>query len=98
MEAIRLPCYEMIEFDDVRQLQVDPKALQYFKPYSRQHSAVDAFTSDGRLYIATRGEKHSVGTEIVRTLQVLPEQDPPELYCGYQASPSELSCKRHALC
>ena len=29
MESIRLPCYEMVEFDDVEQLQVDPKALQY---------------------------------------------------------------------
>ena len=80
MESIRLPCYEMIKFDDVRQLQVDPRALQYFKPYSCQYPTVDSFTSDGRLYIATRGEQHSVVTEIVRTLQVLPERHPPELY------------------
>ena len=80
MESIRLPRYELIEFDDVRGLQVDPKALQYLKPYSRQYPAVNSFTSDGRLYIATRGEQHSVVAEIVRTLQVLPEQHPPELY------------------
>ena len=79
VESIRLPCYEMVKFDDVRQLQVDPKALQYFKPYSCQYPAVDSFTSDGRLYIATRGEEHSVGATIVRTLQVLPEQLTPEL-------------------
>ncbi len=80
MESIRLPCYEMVEFDDVEQLQVDPKALQYFKPYSRQYPAVDSFTSDGRLYIATRGEKHSVVATIMKTLQLLPEQLTPELY------------------
>ena len=37
-------------------------------------------TSDGRLYIATRGEKHSGVASIVRTLQVLPEQLTPDLY------------------
>lgn len=80
MESIRLPCYEMVEFDDVEQLQVDPKALQYFKPYSRQYPAVDSFTSNGRLYIATHGEKHSVVATIMKTLQLLPEQLTPELY------------------
>ena len=80
MESIRLPCCEMIEFADVRWLQVDPRALQYFKPYSRQYLAVDSFTSDGRLYVATRGEQRSVVAEIVRILQVLPERHPPELY------------------
>ena len=80
MESIRLPCYDMTDFDDVRRLQVEPRALRYLRPYSCQYPAVDSFTSDGRLYIATRGEQHSVDAEIVRILQVLPEQHPPELY------------------
>eukprot|EP00891_Asterochloris_glomerata_P007317 jgi/Astpho2/7317/Aster-01619 len=72
VESIRLPCYKMVEFDDVEQLQVDPKALQYFKPYSRQYPAVDSFTSDGRLYIATHGEKHSV--TVRQEVTLLPEE------------------------
>ena len=68
------------QFGDVRQLHLDSKAPQYFKPYSRQYPAMDSFTSDGKLFNATLGGRHPLAPALVRTLQVMPEWVTPKLY------------------
>ena len=70
----------MVEFNDVRQLQLDLEVPQYFQPDSPNYPAVDSFTSDGKLFNATRGLKHDMVATIVRTLQVMPEQLTPKFY------------------
>ena len=62
------------------QLQLDPKAPQYFKPYNPQYPAVDGFTSEGKLFNAALAQRHGIATTIVRTLQIMPQQFTPELY------------------
>ena len=79
-EQITLPCYGVVEFDYVSELQLDPEVPQYFKPYSSFYPAVDSFTSDGKLFNATRADKHPIVPSIVRTLQVMPERLTPKLY------------------
>ena len=80
MKSIKLPPLEVVPFGDVRQLQLDPKAPQYFRPYDPRYPTVDSFASDGKLYNATLAQKHTIATTIVRTLQIMPEQFTPELY------------------
>ena len=77
---VTLPCYEVVEFNDVGQLQLDPEVLEYFKPESPSYPAVDSFTSDGNLFNATLATKHNMVPTIVRTLQAMPEQCTPKLY------------------
>ena len=79
-ELISMPGYEVMEFNDVRQLQLDPEVPQYFLPDSPNYAAVDSFTSDGKLFNATHGSKHDMVGTIVRTLQVMPEQCAPKFY------------------
>eukprot|EP00891_Asterochloris_glomerata_P010023 jgi/Astpho2/10023/Aster-06829 len=74
-ELISMPGYEVMEFNDVRQLQLDPEVPQYFLPDSPNYAAVDSFTSDGKLFNATHGSKH----DMVGTI-VMPEQCAPKFY------------------
>ena len=80
MNSIKLPPLQAVRFGDVRQLQLDPKVSQYFRPYDPQYPAVDSFASDGKLFNATLAQKHGIATTIVRTLQIMPEHSTPELY------------------
>ena len=43
-EPIKLPCYEVVECCDVRQLHLDPEVPQYLKPDSPDYPAVHTFT------------------------------------------------------